>query len=74
MLLYNIDESTLIEVFSKSTLNLYKPNDIIFYQNSQPYNLYLVLKGEVCFKRYKNLDLLAMINGEQNILISIRQE
>ena len=72
MLLYNIDESTLIEVFSKSTLNLYKPNDIIFYQNSQPYNLYLVLKGEVCFKRYKNLDLLAMINGEQNILISIR--
>ena len=72
MLLYNIEESTLIEVFSKSTLSLYKPNDIIFYQNSQPYNLYLVLKGEVCFKRYKNLDLLAMINGEQNILISVR--
>jgi len=72
MLLYNIKESTLIEVFSKSALSLYKPNDIIFYQNSQPYNLYLVLKGEVCFKRYKNLDLLAMINGEQNILISVR--
>ena len=72
MLLYNIEESTLIEVFSKSILSLYKPNDIIFYQNSEPYNLYLVLKGEVCFKRYKNLDLLAMINGEQNILLSVR--
>ena len=72
MLLYNIEENTLIEVFSKSTLSIYNHNDIIFYQNSQPYNLYLVLKGEVCFKRYKNLDLLAMINGEQNILISVR--
>ena len=72
MLLYNIEESTLIEVFSKSTLNLYKLNDIIFYQNSQPLNLYLVLKGEVCFKRYNNLDLLALISGEQNILFSVR--
>ena len=70
MLLYSIDEKSMIEIFSKSMLILFKSNDIIYYQNSIPLNLFLVLKGKVCFRKYSNLDLLAMITGEENIIIS----
>ena len=72
MLLYNIDEQTMIEIISKSIINLYNSNDIIYYQNSQPIKMFLILNGEVCFKKYSNLDLLAMIGGEDNIVISKR--
>ena len=70
MNLYAIDEKTMIEIFSKSILFLYKSNYIIYYQNSPPLNAFLILKGEVCFKKYSNFDLLAMIGGEENIVIS----
>ena len=70
MLLYSLEEKTMIEVFSKSILIIFKSNDIIYYQNSVPLNLFLILKGKVCFKKYSNFDLLAMISGEENIIIS----
>lgn len=70
MLLYSIEENHMIEVISKSSLYIYKSNDIIYYQNSQPLNLFLILEGEVFFRKYSNFDLLAMIGGEENIIIS----
>ena len=70
MLLYSIEENTMIEVLSKSTLFLYNANKILYYQNSYPLNLYLILQGEVCFRKYSNFELLAMIGGEENIVIS----
>ena len=70
MLLYSIEESTMLEVMSKSLLFLYKPSELIYYQNSNPLNLFLILQGEVCFKKYTNFDLLAMIGAEENIVIS----
>ena len=60
----------MIEVISKSSIYIYKSNDIIYYQNSQPLNLFLILEGEVYFRKYSNFDLLAMIGGEENIIIS----
>ena len=72
MLLYNIDKETMEEVISKSKIMLYQPNEIIFYQNSTPLNLYLVLNGEISFKRYSSLDLLTMIGSEANIIPSKR--
>ncbi len=57
---------------SKSKIMIYKPNEIIFYQNSTPLNLYLVLNGEISFKRYSSLDLLTMIGSEANIIPSKR--
>ena len=72
MLLYNIDEETMIEVISKSKIMLYKPNEIIFYQNATPLYLYLILNGEVSFKKYSNSDLLTMIGSESNIVLSRR--
>jgi hypothetical protein len=63
MLLYSIEDSTMIEVMSKSILFLYRANELIYYQNSYPLNLFLILQGEVCFKKYTNNDLLAMIGG-----------
>lgn len=72
MLLYSIEDSTMIEVMSKSILFLYRANELIYYQNSYPLNLFLILQGEVCFKKYTNNDLLAMIGGEENIIISKR--
>ena len=70
MLLYSLEEKTMIEIFSKSILILFKSNDIIYYQNSLPLNFFLILKGKVCFRKYSNLDLIAMITGEENIIIS----
>ena len=58
------------EVISKSRITLYKTNEIIFYQNSPPLNLYLVLSGEISLKKYSPLDLLTMIGSEANIVIS----
>ena len=72
MLLYNIDEETMIEIISKSKIMLYKPNEIIFYQNATPLYLYLILNGEVSFKKYSNSDLLTMIGSESNIVLSRR--
>ena len=72
MLLYNIDKETMEEVLSKSKIMLYKANEIIFYQNSTPLNLYLVLSGEISFKKYSNMDLLTMIGSEANIIPSKR--
>ena len=70
MLLNSIDENTMIEVISKSILIIYKPNDLIYYQNSQPLNFFLILEGEIYFRKYSKVDLLAMIGGEENIIIS----
>ena len=72
MLLYNIDKETMIKVISKSKIISYKSNEIIFYQNSTPFNLYLVLTGEISLKKYSNLDLLTMIGSETNITLSKR--
>ena len=72
MLLYNIDKETMEEVISKSRIALYKSKEIIFYQNSTPLNLYLVLSGEISLKKYSSLDLLTMIGSEANIIISKR--
>ena len=72
MLLYNIEKETMIEVISKSKISLYKSSEIIFYQNSTPLNLYLVLTGEVSFKKYSSIDLLTMIGSEANIIPSKR--
>ena len=72
MVLYNITKETMIEVISKSRIISYKSNEIIFYQNSTPFNLYLVLTGEISLKKYSNLDLLTMIGSETNIIISKR--
>ena len=62
----------MIEIISKSILFLYRENELIYYQNSYPLNLFLILQGEVCFKKYTNNDLLAMIGGEENIIVSKR--
>ena len=70
MLLYSIEENVMIDVLSKSTLFLYNANEILYYQNSYPLNLYLILQGEVCFRKYSNFELLTMIGGEENIVIS----
>ena len=72
MLLYNIDSETMIEILSRSKISLYKQNEIIFYQNSPPLNLYIILTGEISFKKYSSLDLLTMIGSESNIIISKR--
>ena len=72
MLLYNIDKEVMELAISKSKIMIYKPNEIIFYQNSTPLNLYLVLNGEISFKRYSSLDLLTMIGSEANIIPSKR--
>ena len=72
MLLYNIDKETMVKVISKSKIISYKSNEIIFYQNSTPFNLYLVLTGEISLKKYSNLDLLTMIGSETNITLSKR--
>ena len=72
MLLYNIDKEIMELAISKSKIMIYKPNEIIFYQNSTPLNLYLVLNGEISFKRYSSLDLLTMIGSEANIIPSKR--
>ena len=72
MVLYNITKETMIEVISKSRIISYKSNEIIFYQNSTPFNLYLVLSGEISLKKYSSLDLLTMIGSETNIIISKR--
>ena len=62
----------MIKVLSRSRISLYQQNEIIFYQNSPPLNLYLVLSGEVSYKRYSSLDLLTMIGSEANIILSKR--
>ena len=72
MLLYNIDTETMIDILSRSKISLYKQNEIIFYQNSPPLNLYIILAGEISFKKYSSLDLLTMIGSESNIIISKR--
>ena len=72
MLLYNLDSETMIEILSRSKISLYKQNEIIFYQNSPPLNLYIILTGEISFKKYSSLDLLTMIGSESNIIISKR--
>ena len=63
----------MLEVISKSMIYIYNTNDIIYYQNSMPSNLFLILNGEVCFKKYNNLEIFAMIGGEENIIISKRR-
>ena len=70
MLLYNLEKETMLKVISKSKITVYKPNEILFYQNSIPLNLYLVLSGEISFKKYSNIDLLTMIGSEENIIFS----
>ena len=70
MLLYNLEKETMLKVISKSKITVYKPNEILFYQNSTPLNLYLVLSGEISFKKYSNTDLLTMIGSEENIILS----
>ena len=70
MVLYNITKETMIEVISKSRIISYKSNEIIFYQNSTPFNLYLVLSGEISLKKYSSLDLLTMIGSETNIKLT----
>ena len=70
MLLYNLEKETMLKVISKSKITVYKPNEILFYQNSTPLNLYLVLSGEISFKKYSNIDLLTMIGSEENIILS----
>ena len=72
MLLYNITPETMIEILSRSKISSYKQNEIIFYQNSPPLNLYIILAGEISFKKYSSLDLLTMIGSESNIIISKR--
>ena len=72
MLLYNINSETMINILSRSKIFLYKQNEIIFYQNSPPLNLYIILIGEISFKKYSSLDLLAMIGSEPNIIVSKR--
>ena len=70
MNLYAIDEKTMIEIFFKSIIFLYKSNDIVYYQNYPLLNAFLIQRGEVCFKKNTKFDLLAMIGGEENIVIS----
>ena len=70
MLLYNLEKETMLKVISKSKIMVYKPNEILFYQNSTPLYLYLVLSGEISFKKYSNTDLLTMIGSEENIILS----
>ena len=62
----------MIDILSRSKISLYKQNEIIFYQNSPPLNLYIILAGEISFKKYSSLDLLTMIGSESNIIISKR--
>ena len=62
----------MIEILSRSKISLYKQNEIIFYQNSPPLNFYIILTGEISFKKYSSLDLLTMIGSESNIIISKR--
>jgi CRP-like cAMP-binding protein len=57
----------MIKVLYESKVKKYEKNELIYYQNSEPYELYLVLSGEIVFKIFSKDDLLKMINASNGI-------
>ena len=57
----------MIKVLNESKVKKYEKNELIYYQNSEPYALYLVLSGEIVFKIFSEDDLLKIINASNGI-------
>jgi len=57
----------MIKVLYESKVKKYEKNELIYYQNSEPHELYLVLSGEVIFKIFSEDDLLNIINASNGI-------
>lgn len=57
----------MIKVLYESKVKKYEKNELIYYQNSEPHELYLVLSGEVIFKIFSEADLLNIINASNGI-------
>ena len=51
----------MIKVLYESKIKKYEKNELIYYQNSDPHELYLVLSGEIVFKIFSEDDLLKII-------------
>ena len=58
----------MIKVLSEGIIRTYEKDEIIYYQNSEPYFLFLVLSGEIIFKVFKTDDLLKIVNASTNII------
>ena len=57
----------MIKVLYESKVKKYEKNELIYYQNSEPYALYLVLSGEIVFKIFSEDDLLKIINASNGV-------
>ena len=57
----------MIKVLYESKIKKYEKNELIYYQNSDPHELYLVLSGEIVFKIFSEDDLLKIINASNGI-------
>ena len=57
----------MIKVLYESKVKKYEKNELIYYQNSEPYELYLLLSGEIIFKIFSEDDLLKIINASNGI-------
>ena len=58
----------MIKVLSEGIIRTYEKDEIIYYQNSEPYFLFLVLSGDIIFKVFKTDDLLKIVNASTNII------
>ena len=68
MKLYKIDKELIIKVLSEGIIKRYEKNEIIYYQNSDPFYLFLVLSGEIIFKIFKTEDMLKIVNASNTII------
>ena len=57
----------MIKILYESKVKKYEKNELIYYQNSEPHALYLVLSGEIVYKLFSEDDLLKIINASNDI-------